>query len=451
MIQIKERNEKMIAKQHTSAFLADINERYFDGKLTSDFLTILAKLETYSNPKYFEAVHIILERYRQAGFGINELSPHFMFELAEGLPRNTFLDTKTPFIPPITIQDRHVRIDQLIAKLPIPSGTRPRLLDLGCGFPPITTVEAAERLPKWDVIGVDAAFYPYLVTNNHGYYGCFDGQQNLRFMWSIAAHRKVTLQNSADEIIKIREDIVNAAQKLFAQFKKSKNTDEIELDGYRLFCNPFKLYTRPNLSFLTGKIGSVELDEIDVARLFNVSVYYDETFRVQTLDWINKILKEGGLFFCGTDWVQGLNSAYCTYKKMNGILSELSFSFNINCLYPLTPWIFFSMYRSSYEKDTLIRYMRMLREDKNFITAFDARFVELTEKHGLGKKDPKTQHWLPLTKSLDLAEFNHLAVEINETLEREGYVDQAVQALKDQGIKAKRNAVNLVEVETVKK
>ena len=54
-------------------------------------------------------------------------------------------------------------------------------------------------------------------------------------------------------------------------------------------------------------------------------------------------------------------------------------------------------------------------------------------------------------KSLDLAEFNHLAVEINETLEREGYVDQAVQALKDQGIKAKRNAVNLVEVETVKK
>lgn len=443
----KERNRNMVIKQ-SSEFLNDINQRYFNRGLSADFLAILAKLETYNNPKYFEGVDIILSRYRQAGLGITELSPHFVFELAEGLPRNTFLDSKAPFIPPITTPDRHMRIDQLIASLPVPSGTRPCLLDLGCGFPPITTVEAAERLSNWNVIGVDPSFYPYLVTNNHGYYGCFDGQENLRFMWSDALHRKVTLQNSADEITKIREDIVSAAKKLFAKFKTDKRTDEIEIEGYHLFCNPFKLYTRPNVTFMTGKIGSVEIDNIAVARLFNVSVYYDETFRLQTLDWISKILKEGGMFFCGTDWIKGLSSAYFTYKKADGVLNEVSFSFSIDCLYPLRPWIFFSMHRSYAEKDTLIRYLKILREDKKFINAFDSRFVKLVEEHGLGKKDPQSNRWLPLTQSLDLAEFNNSALEINELLEKEGYVDQAVLALRSHGIKAECNAVNLIEVKS---
>jgi len=43
----------MIVKQSGTNFLADINQRYFDGGLTSDFLQILSKLETYNNPTYF--------------------------------------------------------------------------------------------------------------------------------------------------------------------------------------------------------------------------------------------------------------------------------------------------------------------------------------------------------------------------------------------------------------
>jgi len=37
------------------------------------------------------------------------------------------------------------------------------LLDLGCGFPPQTSVDAADSFPDWQIVGADPAFEPYLL------------------------------------------------------------------------------------------------------------------------------------------------------------------------------------------------------------------------------------------------------------------------------------------------
>lgn len=78
-------------------------------------------------------------------------------------------------VPPITMPRRHHRLDDYIAgNWWHRSQEEPVLVDLGCGFPPFTTIESAARLPNWQVIGVDPAFGRYLVYDERGDYACVD-------------------------------------------------------------------------------------------------------------------------------------------------------------------------------------------------------------------------------------------------------------------------------------
>ena len=70
-------------------------------------------------------------------------------------------------VPPITMRGRHRRIDDYLAVNPWTSlGAGSVVLDLGCAFPPLTTVDTATRFPAWQVIGVDCAFGDQ--TAHHG-------------------------------------------------------------------------------------------------------------------------------------------------------------------------------------------------------------------------------------------------------------------------------------------
>lgn len=78
---------------------------------------------------------------------------------------------------------RHRKLDQYVAggnPWQEPSGEGV-FVDLGCGFPPFTTVETAQRLRDWRVVGVDPAFGRYLVYDADGAYACFDARRHLRY------------------------------------------------------------------------------------------------------------------------------------------------------------------------------------------------------------------------------------------------------------------------------
>lgn len=212
-------------------FPHDLNQRYFHGTLPPEFLKILETLLKHNNPKYIDAVDILFSRFTEAGLTSSEITSLLLQEVVEGLPRNTFLDPKTPFIPPITIQGRHARIDQLLAALPIPNDRQLRLLDLGCGFPPITAVDAADALPRWEVIGADPAFYPYLLTAPQGYYGCLDTKGDVRFIWSSTGHRSLSLQNALSEFATVRDKMNKMANELFTLVRKSPSSESVEQKG----------------------------------------------------------------------------------------------------------------------------------------------------------------------------------------------------------------------------
>ena len=78
-------------------------------------------------------------------------------------------------VPPITLEGRHSGIDEYMARnrwRKLEKGNR--FLDLGCGFPPKTTLDSAKRFPESQLTGADPSFGRYLVQDPNGDYGIED-------------------------------------------------------------------------------------------------------------------------------------------------------------------------------------------------------------------------------------------------------------------------------------
>jgi hypothetical protein len=76
-------------------------------------------------------------------------------------------------VPPFTYEDRHQLVNQYLAANPwaeSPDGSV--LLEMGCGFPPQTAIDGARDLPRWQVIGADPRFDPYVLYDSDGNYAC---------------------------------------------------------------------------------------------------------------------------------------------------------------------------------------------------------------------------------------------------------------------------------------
>jgi hypothetical protein len=85
-------------------------------------------------------------------------------------------------IPPWTFEGRHHLIDAyLIANPWMKWEAGGVFLEMGCGFPPLTAVDAAQRFPDWQVIGADPHFDPYVLFDDEGNYACLDLRGAVRF------------------------------------------------------------------------------------------------------------------------------------------------------------------------------------------------------------------------------------------------------------------------------
>ena len=163
-----------------SDYVTQLNDRHFAGQLSPAFLEKLADL-----PADRADVRAIVERLfrmmRRGGFDASDLSP------SQGAFLGSMVAKVLPGawggrIPPITFADRHCKIDQYVATnrwlSRDVSGT---FLDLGCGFPPLTTVETADHFPAWRVWGVDPLIPRYLLYDDRGNYAIFDDEKHAQY------------------------------------------------------------------------------------------------------------------------------------------------------------------------------------------------------------------------------------------------------------------------------
>ena len=230
-------------------------------------------------------------------------------------------------IPPLTVPGRHRKLDVYIAAHDWPSATPPVFVDLGCGFPPVTTVDTAGALPYWRIFGVDRSFAPYVVYDSEGHYACFDAEGRYQYFQSMTTRSGLAMYADPEATRKHFEDLFEA---LAPQLPKPGNgmAQTAAWNGNRLIHNQISEFESANLTFLESEIEALTLPPVQAARCMNVLVYFTPPVQKEMLRKTGSLLGKDGMMIAGTSGF-GIDARYTVYRQKNGDLipSEFAFSF----------------------------------------------------------------------------------------------------------------------------
>jgi hypothetical protein len=350
-------------------------------------------------------------------------------------------------VPPFTLEDRHKLIDAYLRATPwgnFSDGTV--LLEMGCGFPPQTAIDAARNFPGWQVIGADLQFDTYVLHDAAGNYACMNAEGQVRYFhpgFSSGANFLALYTDPAATFQQFRALFTTLRDKLPAG-----NRDgcvSIEHEGARLMQNPIQSYQRPNLTLLQAGLGE-ETPQADIIRIFNVLFYFDSEFRDRAEEWALRTLRPGGLLLCGGDGSQTLEARYSVYRKEDGRLVAKEFSFGLDNVRPSTIVPMFCLHDEEKETFALATLVGVLRGNQEFRRDYDARFDELLAENkiwirqedgflGPSPEQLASDKWIPAYLS------------IQQKLEAEGFAERAVSLLRGAGYEAWINPVGHLAVD----
>jgi SAM-dependent methyltransferase len=343
-------------------------------------------------------------------------------------------------VPPFTLAGRHKKIDAYLRATEwakFEPGTV--MLDVGCGFPPQTSIEAAEAFPGWRIVGLDPTFGEYLLYDERENYACLDRIGGVRYFQASRPEEFMRLYSD-------RDDTIQHFSQAFAQLLPGLGADDgtlttAEHDGRRLVRHPMSAYERPNLRFVQGGFGASGLPSADVVRSFNVLIYYDADFRRKADEWVAQVLRPGGLFICGRDDSDTLNAYYSVHRSEGGQLVEKEFAFGLETMRQ-AGW--FTIHEGERETWRLAELLGILRSDREFLRDFDARLDSLLAENRLAVRD-ENGHLAEVPNGVDMAKVIPLYHGITRTMEAE-FADRAVSVLQRAGLHAWRNPVGHIAV-----
>lgn len=416
------------------------NAAYFDDGLSPAALSAMGGLVTAA-PDAQALADRVFRLMRMAGFKSTDLSLLTAWAIGFSAPR-TVPSAWSGAVPPITMPHRHHRLDDYIAgNTWHRPGESPVLVDLGCGFPPFTTVDSAARLPDWHVVGVDPSFSRYLLYDDTGDYACIDSDEQVRY------HRTGTVD---PDPATTRARFGHLLNRLLPQLpvEDTGEHQEVTDSGARLIRNPLQGYEGPNLTLMHGEIGSCGVGGADVIRCMNVFMYFDRAFRERALQWAPGALCAGGLFLCGSNWDRSGSSRYTIYQEQDGRLVPREFAFSIENVRPLdlAPW--YALHDDDVENLSNAAAVATIRTDEQFRDRFDNRLDTLLAQRSFCVRGPDGYLGGALT-TMSLEEVAEQCAELAEQLDRDGFVDEAVAVLRRSGHDAWRNAAGHIAMRPV--
>ncbi len=345
--------------------------------------------------------------------------------------------------PPVTQANRHARIDEYLRSNPWGSfGAGTIMLDVGCGFPPETSIDASISFPDWQVIGADPAFDEYVLYDEDGNYACLDACGRVRYFQPGRGNPAswMTLFNDPEATRRRFSEV-------FVELAHLLPPDDgqysiVEQDRKRLVRYPLRSYETSNLKFLQAGFGS-PTPQADVVRGFNVLMYFDGDFRHKADQWLATVLRPGGLFVCGTGGPSEVR--YAVYRKENDCLVEKEFAFGVENVRPSgwVPWM--CLHDGERETWRLAEMIAILRSDPQFLRDYNARLDTLLQEHGLLVRERSGFLVLP-KDGLDPSQY----FAANEAIGREMqelFTDRAVAVLGRAGLHAWRNSADHVAVD----
>jgi hypothetical protein len=420
---------------NTSEFVKDLNDRFFNGELSTQFQEKLQQLPI-ARPDVFAFVQRMFTLASRNGMPAKDLS----LQHAEVL--GTLLARILPGawegrVPPITVQGRHAVIDQYIKKNSWISSEGKTMLDIGCGFPPFTTIETSNYLSDWKITGADPSLPAYLIYDAEGNYATLDENKSTVYfqpaMPSIENWNKLLSDSSATK---------KHFENLFHEL-----SDHLNGEGFpRLEKNPIKNYETDKLSFIKGGIGQIDIAPKDVIRCFNVLYYFDNNFQRDALKWFAEKTNEGGIVLFGGDWAASTECYYNIYKKIDNRLVNNEFAFSIDCICPFGIVTWYALHDDDTQKADLVKYIRIIRKDAAFMNAFYTFHDAQRVKYNICPRDEQGYYGI-VDPSIQPQDLWILASKMLTELNDAGFNQKAVEVLNQAGLKARVNEVGHIAVE----
>jgi hypothetical protein len=369
------------AKQGQWATVEELCDRHLSGRPSDAVLQVLKQAEQ-QRPEVRDFVERAFCLMGISKFDPRDLSTfvaRFFVALAPAILPHAW----GGMVPPLTMPGRHQKIDAYLRANPW-TKFEPRavMLDVGCGFPPQTSIDAAEAFPEWQIFGVDPAFEQYLLYDADENYATLDRSGQVRYFqagrpenfFRLFSDRNATIQNFSEA---------------FAQLLPRLSADDggmstAEHAGMRLIRHPLKAYERSNLKFIQAGFGSTGVPEADVVRSFNVLIYFDADFRSKAEEWSAQVLRPGGLFVCGRDDTGTMNAYYSVFRNESSRLVEKEFAFGVETVRN-PAW--FTLHQGERETWRLAELLGILRSDRRFLRDYDAHLDRLLAENRLAVRN----------------------------------------------------------------
>ncbi|HUA01175.1 MAG TPA: hypothetical protein VMB02_12660 [Candidatus Aquilonibacter sp.] len=416
----------------------ELCDRYLGGRPAPATLQLLKTVEQ-QRPEVRDVLERAFRLMALSRFDARDIAPavsRFFALLAPGVLPGAW----GGIVPPITLPGRHKRIDAYLRANPwMECEPGALMLDIGCGFPPQTSIDAAEAFPEWQIVGVDPAFEGYLLYDERGNYACIGAKGNVRYFQ--AGSPEEYLRVYADRDATIRHFAELFTQLLPALPADAGGLSTVERGGARLTRNPVSQYERPNLKFIQAGFGSSGLPQAGVVRAFNVLIYFDANFRRDAESWVAQLLRPGGVFLCGRDNAASLNAYYFVYRNENGRLAEKEFAFSADMV-SHAAW--FTLQEGERESWRLAELIGILRSDREFLRDYNARMDALLAENRIAVRDANGYLVEPPTP-VDVASALAAYEVVAQAIETD-FAGRAVEVLQRAGLTAWRNPVGHIAV-----
>jgi hypothetical protein len=426
------------------SFVEDLNARYFGGALSSEVMRLLRPVDDQRREVRDFVARMFRQLHRQR-LPAADLSELLAWTAGSALPG--ILPGAWGAVPPITRKGRHAAIDEYLACNPWrPLREGDRMLDLGCGFPPVTTLDSAEYLPGVRIVGADPSFGEYLIREPNGDYAVFDregallyfqpGEFNSAAWAALHADPARTRARFQAHLHRLREMLP----------EESAASQRVSENGVELVRHPISQYERPNVSFTAQGIGACGMSGFAAVRCFNVLFYFDDTFRQQALSWVAGTLVEGGICISGADWLASSYARYTLHRAEGGTMVAREFAFSIENIRPLGIVPVFALHDDDHDVLLMSSLIGILRGDAGFRTDLDRRLDEIQADLQICPRKP--DGFLGgVSAEVNAETLNASPALMGSALERDGFDQRAVEILKRHGYRAWINAIGHIAID----
>ncbi|MCP4350633.1 MAG: hypothetical protein GY795_34630 [Desulfobacterales bacterium] len=385
----------------------------------------------------------MLALMKRAGYSATNFTPALIRWLSETIP-STLPGAWGGRIPPITLPNRHKKLDVYVADKNLAPGNDSHIfVDIGCGFPPVTSADTARNLPDWKIFGIDRSFADYVLYDTGRNYACFDQKGVFQYFQDIMAQGERTMYADSDAA-------KSHFNKLFADlFPLLSNTngtksETVEKDGNKLIHNHIRDFETDNLTFIESDIENLNIGSAQAIRCMNVFIYFDTETRKKMLAKAGEILDDGGILIAGTNGL-GIQSRYAVYQKGTDGLFPGEFAFTLDNIGHIVfmPW--YTIHENDPESILLADLMGAIRADRAFWTEFSNRTDELLKHKGICQRETDGFLHFPLQPA-SVAEYLKNNAMLWQQMDEEGYTDRVAEVLGRAGYDAWKNSVGDIAI-----